>query len=164
MTVSFDFLSIAVFGFHAELQPPQPVQEEPTSSHSTASDADVVQKEPLTLADRIAVAGFRSPSTINMLQRLHRSVVAGLSEEAGAEVEAVLGEMVDLAGDLAATDDRPFGRSIEHQLKQLFNGASRKHPVLPQVEIPSEPATDGVIEDQVVSEVEVSDLALDVQV
>ncbi len=163
MTVSFTFLSLSLFEFHAELQLPHPVAEEPTSAPTTTPDADAVPEVTLTLADRIAVGGFRSPSTINMLQKLHSRVVDGLDEGARAEVEAVLGEMVDLAGDLAAADDRPFGRSIEHQLKQLLNFASKKHFVSPQAEPPSEPATDGVIEDPSV-EAPASDFALDAQV
>ena len=99
-----------------------------------------------------------------MLQRLHQRLVDGLEGEARAEVEAALAEMVDLSGELSRADHRPFGRSIEHKLMLLFNGASRHHPVLPAIE-PAEssfPETERIAVDSTVSDVVGSEPAFDV--
>ena len=152
MTITLTDLSFSLFRFQSEpLVSPRIVAEPVTSSEEPADpevaqpadpevvQVEVVQDEAPSLEDRIALAGFRSPSTINMLQRLHQRLVDGLEGEARAEVEAALAEMVDLSGELAQADHRPFGRSIEHKLMQLFNGASRHHPVLPAIEEAMEP-------------------------
>ena len=144
MTITLADLSFSLFPFQSEpLAPPRIVTEPVTSSEEPADPEvvqdEVVQYEAPSLEDSIALAGFRSPSTINMLQRVHQRLVDGLEEEARAEVEAALAEMVDLSGELAPADHRPFGRSIEHKLMLLFNGASRHHPVLPAIEEAMEP-------------------------
>ncbi|MCH8946216.1 MAG: hypothetical protein IH789_01125 [Acidobacteria bacterium] len=130
---------------------------EETGDVGDAGDAELPPEEPLTLEDRIVAAGFRSPSTINMLQRLQRRLTEGLEGEKLAEVEAVLAELVDAAGELAAADQRPFGRSIEHQLKQLFNAVSRRHPVVPEIESVTPPAEEPVPEAPPVEEAPIAD-------
>ena len=179
MTVTLADLSFSLFTFQSEpLAPPRIVTEPVTSSEEPADPEvvqdevvqEVVQDEAPSLEDSIALAGFRSPSTINMLQRLHQRLVDGLEGESRAEVEAALVEMVDLSGELSRADHRPFGRSIEHKLMLLFNGASRHHPVLPAIEEAIEPAesslpeTEPVAVDSTVSDVVGSELALDVSV
>ncbi len=175
MTVT---LTDLLFTFRSEPLVPLGIVTEPVTSSEEPADPEAVQPEVVqdevlqdeapSLEDRIALAGFRSPSTINMLQRLHQRLVDGLEGEARTEVEAVLAEMVDLSGELARADDRPFGRSIEHKLMQLFNGASRRHPVLPAIEEALEPAesslpeTEHVAVDSPVSDVVGSELAFDV--
>ena len=175
MTVTLTDLYFSLFPFQSEPLAPLRIVTEPVTSSEEPADPEVVQDEVVqyeapSLEDSIALAGFRSPSTINMLQRLHQRLVDGLEGEARAEVEAALAEMVDLSGELARADQRPFGRSIEHQLMQLFNGASRHHPVLPAIGEAIEPAesslpeTEPVAVDSTVSDVVGSELALDVSV
>ena len=139
MTVTLADLSFSLFPFQSEPLAPPRIVTEPVTSSEEPADPEVVQDEAPSLEDSIALAGFRSPSTINMLQRVHQRLVDGLEGEARAEVEAALAEMVDLSGELARADHRPFGRSIEHKLMLLFNGASRHHPVLPAIEEAMEP-------------------------
>ncbi len=130
---------------------------EETGDVGDAGDAELPPEEPLTLEDRIVAAGFRSPSTINMLQRLQRRLTEGLEGEKLAEVEAVLAELVDAAGELAAADQRPFGRSIEHKLMLLFNAASRRHPVVPELTSVTPPAEEPVPEAPPVEEPPIAD-------
>ena len=116
------------------------VEESVESSEEAPTKTEDLGEEPFSFAEYVASAGFRSPSTRNALYKLHDRLTDGLVGEASAEVKALLAEAVKIAGELAAADQRPFGRSVEHQLKQLFNAASRRHPVLPELAPTLEPS------------------------
>ncbi len=123
------------------------VEESGESSGEAPTKAEDLGEEPLNFAEYVASAGFRSPSTRNALYKLHDRLTAGLDGEALAEVEALLAEAVEIAGELAAADQRPFGRSVEHQLKQIFNVASRGHLALPELAPGTEPSSEPAPDD-----------------
>ncbi len=117
------------------------------SSGEAPTKAEDLGEEPVSFAEHVASVGFRSPSTRNALYKLHDRFTAGLDGESVAEVEALLAEAVEIAGELAAADQRPFGRSVEHQLKQIFNVASKRHPSLPELASGTESFSEPVPDD-----------------
>ena len=159
MTIGISFLPTSLdFSFlirpnrEANLPSEGPVEaklltEEAGSSEEAPTKVEDLGEEPLSFAEYVASAGFRSPSTRNALYKLHDRLTDGLDGEALAEVEALLSAAVEIAGELAAADQRPFGRSVEHQLKQIFNVASRGHLALPELAPGTEPSSEPAPDD-----------------
>jgi hypothetical protein len=90
------------------------VSEEPADTNGTP-DAP----EAPTTAEP-ASRSFRSPATENAFRRLEERLLAGTEGDRRTTIETLLDEAREKAVAGSEKDARPYGRSVEHAMKQML--------------------------------------------
>jgi hypothetical protein len=136
--LNFRWLLEARFRFENPkgIEPTEPVGEPATlgavgDPENPAADSDTVTQEPGAVPAEPATTGggFRSPATVNAFDRFTRVLVGNLEGEKRDQVEEAIAELRQKAEDVSAGDSRPYGHSIEHEIKKLLNDPAIKKAI-----------------------------------
>ncbi len=64
--------------------------------------------------------GFRSPATARAFERIAADLESSVDPAARDEMSGLLGELKAKIAEVSASDPRPYGRSVEHEIKQML--------------------------------------------